>query len=97
MAQEDAAGDGEPKRFSRAAVGVGIVLCAISGFLFAAVSLFATGAAGVITIGLGLLLVRQRRPAGTVVVACGVALLLGACGYVLLGLLQPDGAPTGRG
>lgn len=87
----------DSKWLRKAAVSVGVIVCTIAGFLGAALSLLAAVAVGVVTIGLGLLLVRRRRLAGPVVVACAVALLVGAGAYALLGLLQPDGAATGTG
>lgn len=81
---------------ARSALGLGVLLCLMSGFLGAVLSLFATATAGAITAVLGVLLVQQRRTVWGVVAICGIAILVGAGAYVLLGILQPDGAPASR-
>jgi len=89
-------GRGGPKGYGRVALGVSALLSLVAGFIGAVISLFATAIIGVITVALGvLLLVQQRRPVGIAVVTCGVALLVGVGAYILLGVLQPDGAGTG--
>lgn len=70
-------------------LGIGVLLCLVSGFLGAVISLFVTATTGVITTVVGLLLVQQRRPTGVAVATCGVALIVGVGAYILLGSFNP--------
>lgn len=97
MPGESSSGRGGAQLRRRATLGIGVLLCLVSGFLGAVISLFATATTGAITTVVGLLLVQQRRPVGVAVATCGVALVVGVGAYILLGILQPDGAGTGTG
>ncbi len=77
---------------------VGVAVVAIPAGLFGAVfsmaAVFLVGAAAELA---GLIGWMRRRRWGFLLLALGAGLMLGAAAYILLGLIQPDGAGTGEG
>lgn len=77
---------------------VGVAVLAIPAGLFGAAfsmaAVFLVGAAAELA---GLVGWLRRRRWGFLILALGAGLMLGAAAYILLGLIQPEGAGTGDG
>lgn len=77
--------------FLAAVIGLAI------GFFGSAISPLIGAAVGGILAIAGTVGYVQRAPWGAVVLTLGVALVAGAALYILLGIIQPDGASSGSG
>ncbi|MDL9979366.1 hypothetical protein [Microbacterium candidum] len=94
--------DGQPERRgvrARLGVGIAVVLGVVAGFfgsIFGPFSVMLAG--GILTAVGGIAAVAFRGRTWTrVVLAVGIAVVIGACAYVLIGLVMPQGAGSGSG
>jgi hypothetical protein len=93
---------GQPKRRAGddwTGMGAVVVLSAVAGFYGSTFGPFRSMLVGVIvTAGGGIATVALRgRAWARVVLAIGIALVIGACAYVLLGIVLPHGMGSGSG
>lgn len=103
--EDVAAASKSPSRSSSSSAPTGggyrIVLAAVVGlaigFFGSAISPFIGAMVGGILAIAGTVGYVQRAPWGAVVLTLGVALVAGAALYILIGIIQPDGASTGSG
>ncbi|UJP10899.1 hypothetical protein L2X99_04560 [Microbacterium sp. KUDC0406] len=82
-------------RWRRAAVVVGALLGLAIGLFGSIFGPYYVGAVGLFLAALGF--VDAKRPWARFVLVVGLAIVAGACVYVLLGILTPDGAGSGSG
>jgi len=77
-------------------VGVTVVAIPVGlfGSIFSMAAVFLVGAVAELAGVIGWL---RRRRWGFFLLALGAALMVGAAAYILLGLIQPDGAGSGGG